>query len=347
MKEQPMVLSDYSPRSELIVEEHPVSNPRYPVIDVHTHFDLAAEGDRRDKKEKIDGMVNRLKEYGVRQVVNLIGSHEVNMDDIMDTAERYGDFFITFGTVDVTRLGEPDFASYVRHTLKDFCRKGVCGIKFFKDVSLKWKDPQGNYIAIDDERLEVIWDAAAEWNMPVLAHIADPVAFFKPADRYNERYEELTEYPEWSFCRSEFYTFPQLLEMQEKLLDRNPDTTFIIPHGGSYTENLGYVSKCLDRYPNMYIDTAARLGEFGRQPYTSGKFFRKYQDRILFGTDGCPVSADYPNYYRFFETLDEYFDYYPSEIPRQGRWKIYGIGLEDEVLRKIYYGNAEKVLKRH
>ena len=178
----------------------------------------------------------------------------------------------------------------------------------------------------------------------MLFHIADPVAFFRPIDRFNERYEELGAHPDWSFCSPELYSFEQLMDMQENLISSYPDTTFVIAHGGSYSENLGYVGGQLDKYPNMYIDIAARIAEFGRQPYASRKFFSKYADRILFGTDSTPLGMDYPTYYRFLETWDEYFDYSHSEIPNQGRWKIYGVGLEDQVLEKIYQLNAGKLL---
>ena len=178
--------------------------------------------------------------------------------------------------------------------------------------------------------------------MPVLAHIADPVAFFKPVNGRNERYEELLHHPDWSYAKEGLYTFEELMEMQENLLLENPNTTFILPHGGSYPENLGFVSHCLDQFPNLYIDIAERISELGRQPYTCRKFFHRYQDRILFGTDAYPsqMQRRYPPYFRFLETWDEYFDYSSYNT----RWKIYGIGLEDEILEKIYYKNAERVL---
>lgn len=283
--------------------------------------------------------------YGVKHIVNLDGWWGNELDRMLNKIHPYEDFVVTFGSIDVSRLDESGFESYVRNTLKESKEKGIKGLKFWKNISLILKDSKGKHIPIDDSRLKVIWETAAELQLPVLIHIADPIAFFRPVDRFNERYEELCENPDWSFCSPDLYSFEELMEMQENLLRENPNTDFIVAHFGSSSENLGFVGSCLDKYPNMYIDFAARIPELGRQPYTSRKFFNKYQDRILFGTDFTPLGSDYPTIYRFLETFDEYFDYSKEPIPPQGRWKIYGIGLEDEVLEKVYYKNALKLLK--
>lgn len=314
-----LLLSEYMPQSELVLEEHHISKPRFDVIDVHTHFGLIGfDGDYSNEYDTMKS-VEELKKYGVKKVVNLDGMWGEELDKMLKKTEPCVDFFITFGTVDAARLDDKDFEAYVRNTLRESKEKGIKGLKFLKDVSLLLKDSKGKYIPIDDQRLKVIWETAAELGLPVLIHIADPVAFFKPIDRFNERYDELQHRPEWSFYKPGMFTFEQLMEMQENLLKNNPDTTFIIAHGGSYTENLAYVGECLDKYPNMNVDIAARIAEYGRQPYTARKFFNRYQDRILFGTDGGPFNSGYPNYYRFLETDDEYFKYSGSPIPKQGR----------------------------
>ena len=340
-----MYLSEYMPKSELVVEQHQVPLPKFPVIDVHTHFGSVLLGRDYDKLYDIEEVVRNFKSFGVKNIINLDGQWGDELIRILKKTQPHEDFIITFGSVDVRKLDDRDFESYVRKTILESKERGIRGLKFFKDVSLVNKDRNGKYIAVDDPRLQVIWATAAELDLPVLIHIADPVAFFKPVDRYNERYEELCVHPDWSYYKPGMYTFQELLDMQENLLESNPDTTFIIAHCGSYSENLGYVARCLDRYPNMYIDIAARIAELGRQPYTARKFFIKYQDRILFGTDVGPFNPEYPVHYRFLETWDEYFDYSDNPLPPQGRWKIYGIGLEDQVLEKVYYKNAEKVLK--
>jgi predicted TIM-barrel fold metal-dependent hydrolase len=199
-----------------------------------------------------------------------------------------------------------------------------------------------------------MWDAAGQLNLPVAIHVSDPAAFFKPIDRFNERFEELNNHPDWSFHGKDFPSNEELLEARDRVIARHPKTKFIVLHVGNFAENLAHVSQRLDRFPNMNVEIGARIGELGRQPRTAAKFFDKYQDRILFGTDATPNGFEYPQqlygdklyqiYFRFLETEDEYFDYAPAKVPPQGRWRIYGIGLRDPILRKVYHANAERIL---
>lgn len=340
-----LLLSDYLPKSELSTKQHLIEKPSFPVIDAHAHFGKLLLGNEYEKLYDTAYTVEKLKSCGIEHIVNLDGFSGAELDKMFEKVAPYGDFISSFGNVDVSRLEDRNFDSYVVHTLEDSKRKGIKGLKFWKNIGLNLKDRSGKYITIDDKRLDVIWHSAAELKLPVLIHIADPVAFFKPVDRLNERYEELNMHPDWSFCSPEFYTFELLMEMQDRLIENNPSTTFIIAHMGSYAENLEYVGKRLSRYRNMYVDIAARIAELGRQPYTSRDFFNKFSDRILFGTDSTPLCCDsYGIYYRFLETKDEYFDYCPEQVPNQGRWKIYGLGLDREVLEKVYHKNANRIL---
>lgn len=342
---KPLLLTEYMPKSELVVERQEVTRAKFPVIDAHMHFGPLTNGPDFESKYDTKTVVETLQSQGIEKVVNLEIAWGSELDRIMRKIEPYQDFIITFGSVDVTRLEESDYASYVKKTLAESKARGIRGLKMWKNISLGMKDSKGNYIPIDDERLKPIWETAAELDLPILIHIADPVAFFRPIDQYNERYENLQNHPDWSFCAPELFTFKQLMEQQENMIAGNPDTTFVVAHGGSYSENLGQVAKWLDSYPNMHIDIAARLAEFGRQPYTSRKFFTKYQDRIVFGTDYGPGYHNRSLYYEFLETWNEYFDYTFARIPGQGRWKIYGIGLEDEILEKVYNKNARRIFK--
>lgn len=340
-------LEEYTPVSELVVEQHIISKPKFPIFDIHAHFGSLVMGDGYESMYDTAEVVSRLKDLGIKKIINLDGWWGSQLDRMLAKIHPFEDFIQTFGCIDPSRLDEPGFEDYVRQTLKDSVQKGIKGLKFWKNISLALKDKKGKYIPIDDDRLKVIWQTAAELKLPVLIHIADPVAFFKPIDEFNERYEELGAHPDWSFYGPQYYSFDELMKMQENLIAGNPDTTFIVAHLGSYSENIGAVSKWLDKYSNMYVDIAARISELGRQPYSSKRFFERYQDRILFGVDFTPVVRGfefYPPCYRFLETMDEYFNYSPLTIPDQGRWKIYGIGLEDSILEKVYYKNAEKLL---
>lgn len=185
-------------------------------------------------------------------------------------------------------------------------------------------------------------------------HVSDPAAFFLPTDRFNERFEELNNHPDWSFHGRDFPSNEELLEARDRVFGRHPKTQFVALHVGHFAENLEHVGRSLDRFPNLHVDIAARIGELGRQPRTARKFFERYQDRILFGTDAAPMGFSTPQqifgdelyriYYRFLETEDEYFDYAPAPVPPQGRWRIYGIGLPEGILKKVYYGNAARLL---
>jgi len=219
--------------------------------------------------------------------------------------------------------------------------RGARGLKILKDLGLEIRDASGKLVAIDDRRLDPIWEECAGIGIPVAIHSADPEAFFHPLGVANERYEELIAHPEWSFCKPGLPTKASLLEALHRLFARHPRAAFVSLHMMSSAENLDYLSTALDRHPNIFVEFGARQAELGRQPRRARRFFLKYQDRILFGTDH-PIDVDmYRSYFRWLETDDEYFDYWG--YPSQGRWKIYGLALPNGVLEKIYHLNAERV----
>ena len=208
---------------------------------------------------------------------------------------------------------------------------------------------------VDDPRFDPLWEACGALSLPVAIHVSDPEAFFLPTDRFNERYEELSNHPDWSFHGRDYPSNQELLDARNRVLARHPKTTFVVLHVGNNAENLAYVGECLDRHPNMNVEIGARIGELGRQPRTARRFFDRYQDRILFGTDAVPEGHETPQqvfgdelyriYYRFLETEDEYFDYAPAPVPPQGRWRVYGLGLPEAILRKVYHDNAARLLR--
>jgi predicted TIM-barrel fold metal-dependent hydrolase len=270
------------------------------------------------------------------------------LEEAMRALAGYEDFIHTFGSIDLERLEDVDFAAHVDETFSKYKAMGIRGLKFWKNLGLGIKDSTGRYIPVDDDRLRPVWESAAKYSLIVLIHVADPKAFFTPVDRKNEYYEMLCNQPSWSFYGDAFYTFEQLMQQQENLIANSPETTFVIPHMGSCAEDLAFVGGLLDKYPNMHIDTSARINELGRQPYTARAFFIKYADRILFGTDftGGAIEDIYPYYFRFFETYDEYFPCQPlDDSYDMGRWRLYGLGLPDDVLKKLYSANAKNLLK--
>jgi predicted TIM-barrel fold metal-dependent hydrolase len=337
-----MLLSNYKPRPALVTSATPIERPRFPVIDAHNH--LFGDYAQRPARHLIDA----LDQSGVWGFVDLDGAwgeerlYE-HLDKLKSADPRR---FRVFGGVAWQQWPERGeaFVPWAVERMREQARRGADGFKVWKNFGLHVRDHHDRLVAVDDPRLDPLWQTAAELNKPVTFHVADPVAFFDPLDEYNERWEELQDHPTWQFPSPPFPPFLAVVNAMANVVARHPQTTFIGAHAGCYGENLGWVADLFERCPNFYIDISARLGELGRQPYTARRFFLQYADRILFGLDGYAEPEHYRLYYRFLETDDEYFPYGPGEIPGQGRWRIYGIFLPDEVLEKIYAGNARRII---
>jgi len=344
-EEPDLRLVDFVPTSQLVVPEHLVEKPRYPVIDAHNHLWTR---DGRDLAEYARELLEVMELAGVQMIVDLTNAWGDELQAHLEAYQNpYPDRFSVFACVDWTRLQtEADFGQWAARSLADSVARGARGLKIFKSFGLTVRDASGKLVPVDDLRLAPLWDKAGELGVPVLIHVADPVAFFEPLDRFNERYEELQRHPDWHFYGPQFPSFREILDQFAVLVERHANTTFIGAHVGCYPENLAFVSDMLDRCPNFNVDISARIAELGRQPYSARRFFLKYPDRILFGTDARPTVAEYRIHYRFLETADEYFAYDPHEPPGQGRWRIYGIDLPDDVLRRVYHDNAARLILR-
>lgn len=328
-------LSDFHPRSMLVAPEHEIRRPKYPVIDYHNHLDAQ---EPREVLRVMDGC-------GVERIVNITmctGEKALAIIDKFHSADR--DRFATYGWMDWSDVQSPGFFQRCVDRLERLVERSACGMKIWKDLGTKVRDTDGSLLRIDDERLDPLYEKAAELGVPIMYHIADPDAFFLPIDAQNERYEELAAHPEWSYYGS-YYSKAELLAQRDRVIARHPKTTFVGAHVAEHPEDLAYVSQLLDRNPNLQVDIGARCAELGRQPYTAREFFLKYADRILFGTDLIPEVNMYRLHFRFLETRDEYFEY-PSHASRQGRWNIYGLFLPDDVLRRVYRENALQLLPR-
>lgn len=341
-----MLLRDYQPNCGLKVESHPVDRARFEVLDIHTHMGKMLLGEDYAAQYDTADFMERLAARNVTRICNMDGVWGEQFDAMLAKAVGFEDRIFHFVWIDHSRIEEPNFAKTVRRHIAESVKKGARGIKLWKDISLYSKDSRGKYLRTDDPRFKPVYEAAAEYKLPILIHIADPAVFFDPVDGRNERYEQLLANPDWSFCAPGYYSFSELMDMQDAMIEQNPDTVFIVAHLGSCAENLAHVSERLDRYPNMYVDTAARTDELGRQPYSARDFFLKYSDRILFGSDSCPHLYDeHKVAFRFLETRDEYFPYWDEGEPCDGgRWRIYGIYLPDDVLERVYHKNAERLL---
>ncbi len=330
-------LNEYRPISRLELPQTERTRSRFPVIDAHSH--LTRTKDSASVLESMD-------RFNIKLIIDMDGFWDDRLDfQLENYVNRYPGRFSIFGRVDVSNIEDADFNKKTRRHIIECVKKGITGIKFSKSLGVKITDSRGNYLKPDDDRLRVVWETAAEYELPITIHVGDPVSFFdRVIDHTHERYEELAEHPHWSYGDRPCPRFPELLEAQEALLFKNRDTRFIVAHVGSYAENLREVSRMLDTYPNMFVDTAERISELGRQPYTARDFLIKHQDRVIYGTDLIPNAVNVSGNYRFFETKDEYFPYNSLDEHNQGRWNIYGVYLPEDVLRKIYYKNALRVI---
>ncbi len=333
------MIRNYHPTPALKIDTHPIERPRFPVVDIHTHFGMDVDPGL---------LIKKMDELGVKRIVNLSGGWGDKLSDLIEKFYRpHPDRIVIFCNIDFSQIDDPNFTKNVETYMEEAHALGVKGVKVFKKLGLTYRDKTDKLISIDDIRLDPVWAAAGRLGMPVLIHSGDPVAFFTPVDKNNERWMQLKRHPDWGYYGKDVPNRSELLAQRNRVIARHPKTKFIGAHVGCSADDLKAVENALEKYPNLYVDIAGRVSELGRVPYSSRRFLIRFQDRILFGTDrypGRPKQPRYKIYYRFLETDDEYFDYYDHPFPPNGDWKIYGVFLPDDVLKKVYYLNAETLL---
>lgn len=339
-------LRSFKPESALRVPVTSVERFRFPTVDAHNH--LGRWLTKRWAARDMGVLVGRMDAANVAAVVNLDGMWGKELDaNVARYDQAYPGRFATFAQLDWGELESgPGFGERLAASVRDCVGRGAKGLKIWKNLGLHLRDGRGKLVMPDARRLTPVWDACASARIPVTIHTADPVAFFDPLTPRNERLEELLDNPDWWFGdRRRFPRFDHLMYRFERLVAANPDTTFIGAHVAGCAEDLAWVSRMLDAYPNLNVDIAARLAELGRQPRAAAALFRRHPRRILLGTDQFPPAiATYRVYVRFLETADEYFPYSPGETPGQGRWAVSGLNMPDTVLRKVCHDNAIRLI---
>jgi len=273
--------------------------------------------------------------------VNLSGGTGENVHAaVANMKGRHPSRFVVFANVDFANIDDADWTERTVAQLRTDIEMGAQGLKIYKNLGMSAQDSKGNRIAVDDPRIDPVWALCGEMGVPVLIHTADPAPFWSPQDRFNERWFELKERPRRIRRPGEYPPFEDIIAEQHNVFRKHANTNFINAHMGWLANDLESLGKLLDDMPNVYAEMGAVLAELGRQPRNANKWLTKYKDRILFGKDSWAID-EYRVYFRTLETEDDFFDYYRK---RHAHWKIYGIGLSDEVLRAIYYQNAVRII---
>ena len=325
---------DYNPKSTLVVSSNEIKRSKYPFIDIHNHqFDMPVKD--------LSDLVSEMDSLNMAFMVNLSGFRgqylKMCLDNIKKNApERLG----VFVNLNWENIDSDTFLENNIKILRDAKKDGAIGLKVYKSLGLTDKDSSGNRIAVNDPRIDPIWEECGKLGFPVLIHSADPASFWKPKDKNNERWLELKQKPNRYRNPDFFPSFESIIAEQHNVFEKHPKTTFINAHLGWMGNDLDRLSSHLDKYPNVVTEIGAVLAELGRQPKRARKFFIDHQDKILFGKDAYN-QQEYYTYFRVLETEDEYFDYYRK---RHAFWKMYGLGLPDSILKKVYYKNALRIL---
>ena len=333
-----MSFEDYNPPSSLKVEGQEIKKAKFTFIDVHSHlWDMPVMN--------LDNLISEMNEINMGYIINLSGSgfgpqaaKDLYFDEsIKNIQENHPNRVGLFLNVDFESIDDENYAETQVKIIRDAVEKGAIGLKVYKSLGLRNKDSKGKRIRVDDERIGPIWDVCGELGIPVLIHSADPFQFWLPKDDQNERWFELKEKPGRYYGDSDFIPpFEDIINEQHTIFRRHKNTTFINAHLGWMGNDLQKLGQHLDEFPNVMTEFGAVIAELGRQPKTAKQFFIDYQDRILFGKDSYNKEEFY-TYFRVLESNDEYFNYFRK---RHAFWKMYGLNLPDEVLKKIYYKNA-------
>lgn len=334
---QEMGFEEYNPPSTLVVPEHPLKRAKFPFIDVHNHqFGMPTQD--------LSVLVSEMDKLNMAVMINLSGrgrgSDEHLINSLKNVNDNYPNRLIVFTNIPLTEIDEPDWTAKTVKQIRDDVKLGANGLKIYKSQGMSNIDSEGNRIKIDDPRIDAIWAVCGELGIPVLIHSADPKQFWQPFDANNERWLELKTRPRRKREDDNPAPWQTIIDEQHNIFRNHPKTTFINAHLGWYANDLETLGKLMDEFPNMNAEIGAVIAELGRQPRAAKTFLTKYQDRIMFGKDSWNPE-EYYTYFRVLETADEYFPYYKKY---HAYWKMYGLDLTDEVLRKIYYKNALRVI---
>ncbi len=340
-----LTFEEYDPKSTLIIEKNPKTRSKFPFIDVHNH-----QYEMGENPKKVDELIPEMDKLNMGILVNLSGRGWTKDFDKstnlltqgIASSKKYPGRFATFTNVDFEKINEAGWSEKAAKILEDDVKlRGAVGLKIYKNLGFSVKNSDGTLVAVNDPRIDALWAKAGELGIPVIIHSADPASFWQPLNQFNERWLELKTHPnrKRETAKGDF-SFEEIIAQQHKIISKHSKTKFISAHMGWYPNNLSKLDSLLNAMPNMYVEIGAVISELGRQPRTANKFFTKWQDRILFGKDSWQPK-EYETYFRVLETEDEYFQYHKKY---HAFWPMYGMGLSDQVLKKVYYKNALSII---
>jgi len=331
---QDLTFEEYNPISTLVVPGEIITKAKFRFIDVHGH-------QYRMPNQDLAPLIAAMDTLNMGIMVNLSGrSGDDLKKSVQNIKDHYPNRFMVFANVNFGNVGEEGWSEKATAQLEEDVRSGAVGLKVYKSLGLRDSDTKGKRLAVDDPRLDPIWEKCGELGIPVLIHTADPKPFWDELDGDNERWLELKLRPRRKRGPDNPVPWEQLMKEQHNMFRKHPNTTFINAHMGWMANDLGKLGKLLDEMPNMNVGIGAIIAELGRQPRQAKKFFIKYQDRILFGKDSWKPE-EFPTYFRVLESDDEYFPYHKKY---HAFWAMYGLDLPDDVLKKVYYKNALRIV---
>lgn len=331
-----MDFEKYDPPSSLVVPEHKLTRAKFPFIDVHNHqYNMPSAN--------LNALLEEMDKLNMTVMVNLSGrgrgGSEHLLQSIANVKKHNPRRFIIFTNMDFSDIDDPEWQGRMLKQLEADVKGGAKGLKIFKNLGTSTRDSKGERVKIDDPRIDPIWAKCGELGIPVLIHSADPRQFWQPIDENNERWLELKLRPGRRHD-TDPVSWETIIAEQHNIFKKHPETKFINAHLGWFGNDLKTLGSLLDKYPNMYTEIGAVIAELGRQPRYGREFLIKYQDRVMFGKDSW-VPEEYTTYFRVLETADDYFPYHKRY---HAFWRMYGLDLPDDVLKKIYYKNALKVI---
>ena len=343
-RRRPPRIDQFRPRSTLVQAEHPVTTARYRAVDFHTHLGRWLTRDGGWMAPDVSELCQLMDGCNVETLVNLDGRWGDELEANLDRYDRaHPGRFATFCHLDWQLLVEQGNADDLVRSLERSAGAGARGLKVWKDLGLGVSMDR-QLLLPDDPRLDPVWEAAGELGLPVLIHVADPVALFEPVGRHNERLEELLAHPRTSLAHLGPAHFSRLIRALEAVVARHDRTCFVGAHVGCFPENLGWIDAMLVNYPNFHIDLAGRTLDLGRQPRGAARLIERHSERVLFGTDAFPLRAqDFHGAFRMLETGDEHFS---STVGHSsgGGWPVSALELTDRTLEQVYRSNARRLL---